>query len=219
MAAPRRTFVARLAALAAASLLPSASAAQTAAHPATAEGADRDAAGWGAPDERWLNAIAQKEARLIVETGIIADALAFRRALNFLDVYNTDFSTPDERIGLAVGTHSPALGLVLNDAMWAKYEFGRRFSVNTPAGQPAAANPWSSGAASVEGLRRRGVEVLACNRSLIRLSRDLAGTGGNATAVHAELVANVQPGVIVVPAMIVAVSRAGQRGVPYISVA
>jgi hypothetical protein len=37
--------------------------------------------------------------------------------------------------------------------------------------------------------------------------------------VHAELVANVQPGVIVVPSMIVAVSRAGQRGVPYISVA
>ena len=218
MSAPRRTFVARLAALAAASLIPGAASAHAAA-PLGADGTDRRDADAFAPDERWLNAIAQKEARLIVETGIISDALAFRRALNFLDVYNTDFATPDERIGLAVGTHSPALGLVLNDAMWAKYALGRRFSVNTPQGQPATANLWGAGAASVDGLRKRGVEILACNRSLIRLSRDLAGAGGNATAVHAELVANVQPGVIVVPAMIVAVSRAGQRGVPYISVA
>jgi intracellular sulfur oxidation DsrE/DsrF family protein len=208
---PRRSFLSRLAALVAAGSI-----APGALHAATRGAATP--ARHGAPDERWLNAIAQKEARLIIETGIISDALAFRRALNFLDVYNTDFSTPDDRIGLAVGTHSPALSLVLNDAMWAKHEFGRRYGVNTAAGQPATASPWATGNASVEGLRKRGVEVLACNRALIRLSRELAGAGGNAPAIHAELVANVHPGVIVVPAMIVAVSRAGQRGIPYISV-
>jgi intracellular sulfur oxidation DsrE/DsrF family protein len=210
MSTPRRSFLGRLAALVAAG-----TAAPEVLHAAAGGAAPLEGA---APDERWLNAIAQKEQRLIIETGIIADALAFRRALNFLDVYNTDFSTPDDRLGLAVGTHSPALGMVLNDAMWAKYEFGRRFSVNTAQGQAATANPWGAGNVSVDGLRKRGVEVLACNRSLIRLSRELAGAGGNAPAVHAELVANVLPGVIVVPAMIVAVSRAGQRGVPYISV-
>src|SRR5688572_28369798 len=127
MSTPRRSFLGRLAALVAAG-----SVAPSALHAATVGDMPT---GLGAPDERWLNAIAQKEARLIIETGIIADALAFRRALNFLDVYNTDFSTPDDRIGLAVGTHSPALALVLNDAMWAKYEFGRRWGVNTAQGQ------------------------------------------------------------------------------------
>jgi intracellular sulfur oxidation DsrE/DsrF family protein len=211
MSTPRRSFLGRLAALVAAG-----SVAPAALHAAT----DGDIAnvGLAAPDERWLNAIAQKEQRLIIETGIISDALAFRRALNFLDVYNTDFATPDDRIGLAVGVHSPGLGLVLNDAMWAKYEFGRRWGVNTAQGQPATASLWTTGNASVEGLRKRGVEILACNRALVRLSRELAGAGGNAPAIHAELVANVQTGVIVVPAMIVAVSRAGQRGIPYISV-
>jgi intracellular sulfur oxidation DsrE/DsrF family protein len=208
MSTPRRSFLGRLAGLVAAgAVLPRAASADAGLAP-----------GAGAPDERWLNAIAQKEGRIIIETGIIADALAFRRALNFMDVYNADFSTPDDRLGVAVGVHSPGLGLVLNDAMWEKHGLGRRFSINTPQGQPATTNLWKAGAASVEGLRRRGVEVLACNRSMMRLARDLAGAGGDATAVHAELVANVLPGVIVVPAMIVAVSRATTRGVPYISV-
>ena len=131
-----------------------------------------------------------------------------------------DFSIPDDRCGCAVGVHSAALALILNDSMWTKYSFGSRFSVNNAQGQPATANPYAAGgAASVEGMRRRGVEVLACNRSLARLGRDLAGAGGNAQAVHTELVANVVPGVIVVPAMIVATSRSQQRGIPYIAVA
>ncbi len=206
MSTPRRSFLGRLAALAAAG---------TAAPRILAAESPRA----GAPDERWMHAIAQKEGRIMIETGIIADALAFRRAINFLDVYNQDFATPDARLGVAVGTHSAALGLILNDGMWAKHRLGARFSISTPQGQPATANPWASGPASVTGLRARGVEVLACNRSLMRLSRDLAGAGGNAQAVHAELVANVLPGVIVVPAMIVAISRATGVGIPYISVA
>lgn len=206
MSTPRRSFLTRLGALVAAGV---AAPRALTAEPLVA----------GAPDERWMHAIAAKEGRILIETGIIADALAFRRAINFMDVYNTDFSTPDARLGVAVGVHSPALGLVLNDEMWAKHSLGRRFSINDAQGQPATTNLWKAGAASVDGLRRRGVEVLACNRSLMRLSRDLAGAGGNAQAVHAELLANVLPGTIVVPAMIVAVSRATGLGVPYISVA
>ena len=209
MSTARRSFLGRLAALLAVGATPRSLAA---AIPVAPEA--------GAPDERWLNAIAQREQRILIETGIIQDALAFRRALNFMDVYNQDFATPDERLGVAVGVHSPALAMILNDAMWSKYAFGTRFSVNNAQGQPATASPFAAGGpATVEGLRRRGVEVLACNRSLTRLGRDLAGPGGNAQGTHAELVANVVPGVIVVPAMIVAVSRSTVRGVPYVAVA
>lgn len=211
MTTPRRSFLGRLGALlAVGATTPSALAAAPAA--ASASGT--------APDERWLEALAQREQRMIIETGIIADALAFRRGLNFIDVCNADYGIPDARVGLAIGTHSPALGMILNDALWKKYALGERFNVRTPQGQPATANPFRTGGPhTVEALHARGVHFLACNRSLLRLSRDLAGATGDAKAVHTELIAGVLPQVTVVPAMVVALSRAQGRGVPYMAVA
>lgn len=214
MTTPRRSFLGRLGALlAVGATTPSALAAATATSP------DAQPAG-KAPDERWLEALAQRDQRMIIETGIIADALAFRRGLNFIDVCNVDYAIPDARVGLAIGTHSPALGMILNDALWTKYALGERFNVRTPQGQPATANPFRTGGPhTVEALHARGVHFLACNRSLLRLSRDLAGAAGDAKAVHTELIAGVLPQVTVVPAMVVALSRAQGRGVPYMAVA
>lgn len=210
MATPRRSFLGRLAALLAVGGTPATLAA------ATADAAE--AGRW--PDETWLELIANREHRIIIETGVISDALALRRGLNFLDVLNQDYQVPDGRAGLAIGVHSPALAFVLNDAMWAKYELGRRWGVNGPQGAPATANPWKAGAPfSLEALGRRGAVFLACNRALRRISGEFAGPGGNATAVHQELVANLLPEARAVPAMVVALSRAQARGIPYMAVA
>lgn len=208
MSTPRRSFLGRLAALVAVGAAPST---------LLAAGSARSAR-W--PDERWLDTIAQREHKMIIETGIISDGLALRRGMNFMDVFNQDYAVPDARLGLAIGFHSPALGFILNDAMWAKHALGTRFDVKNAQGAPAVANPFRAGAPySVEALAARGVVFLACNRALTRLSRDLAGAGGNAPAVHAELVANVLPQCIVTPAMVAALSRAQGRGVPYMAVA
>ncbi len=213
MSTPRRSFLGRLGALLALGSTPSALAA---ALPEAASGA----LGANAPDERWLEALAQREQRMIIETGVIADALALRRGMNFMDVCNADYGIPDARIGLAIGVHSPGLALIFGDAIWAKYTLGARWDVKTPQGQPATANPYRAGAPfTVEALHARGVHLLACNRALLRLSRELAGASGDARAVHTELVAGVLPQVTVVPAMVVALSRAQQRGVPYMAVA
>ena len=104
--------------------------------------------------------------------------------------------------------------------MRTKYTLGARFDVKNAQGAAATANPFrAAGAFSVESLSKRGVVFLACNRSLMRLSRELAGTGGNAPIVHADLVANVLPEAQVTPAMVVALSRAQSKGVPYMAVA
>lgn len=215
MQTPRRSFLGRLAALLAAGAAPSTLSAATRA----AEAAPGDAGGaW--PDERWLEMLANREHRIIVETGVILDGLAIRRGMNFMDVMNQDYGIPDARIGLAIGFHSPGLAFILNDAMWAKYELGKRWGVNTAAGAPATANVYRAGAPyAIESLAARGAVFLACNRALRRLAGDLAGPGGNAQAVHQELVANVLPQATVVPAMIAALSRAQSRGVPYMAVA
>ncbi len=217
MTTPRRSFLGRLTALLALGAAPSALSASS---PLDDPDAGAGASGSRWPDERWLDTIAQREHGMIIETGVIADGLALRRGMNFVDVFNQDYGVPDARLGLAIGFHSPALGFILNDAMWAKYALGARFDVKNALGAPATANPFRAGAPySVEALGKRGVVFLACNRALTRLSRDLAGAGGNATAVHAELVANVLPQCLVTPAMVVALSRAQGRGVPYMAVA
>ena len=221
MTTPRRSFLGRLTALLALGATPSALAA---AAPLAGRGAgSRTGARTGGalwPDERWLEMLAAREHRMIIETGIVSDGLALRRGMNFVDVLNQDYAVPDARIGLAIGFHSPALGIILHDAMWAKYALGVRFDVKNAQGAPATANPFRAGAPySVEVLSTRGVVFLACNRALTRLSRDLAGTGGDPQAMHAELVANVLPQCQVTPAMVVALSRAQSRGVPYMAVA
>jgi intracellular sulfur oxidation DsrE/DsrF family protein len=217
MNTPRRSFVGRLTALLAVGAAPSAlSAAAPATDQAIATGTD--AAFW--PDERWLEMLAQREHRMIIETGIVSDGLALRRGLNFIDVLNQDYAVPDARVGLAIGVHTAALSFILNDAMWVKYTLGARFEVKNAQGVPATANPFRAGVPfSVESLSKRGVVFLACNRALLRFSRELAGAGGSAAAVHAELVANVLPEAQVTPAMVVALSRAQSKGVPYMAVA
>lgn len=206
MSTPRRSFLGRLTALVALGATPGRLAAAIEPPPA-------------APDERWLLALAQREQRMIIETGVISDALALRRGLNFLDVSNTDYTLRDDRLGLAIGVHSAALAFVLSDAMWAKHALGARWDVRDARGQAATTNPFRAGAPhTIEALHARGVHLLACNRSLMRLGRDLAGPSGDAAAVHRDLVANVLPQVTVVPAMVVALSRAQARGVPYMAV-
>jgi intracellular sulfur oxidation DsrE/DsrF family protein len=220
MSTPRRSFLGRLSALLAIGAAPATLAAATAA--ATAEAPDGAASGDAAywPDERWLEMLAQREHRMIIESGIIADALVLRRGLNFIDVLNQDYSIPDGRVGLAIGVHTAALSFILNDAMWAKHALGERFGVKNAQGVAATANPYRAGAPfAVESLGKRGVVFLACNRALRRISGELAGAGGNAAAVHAELVANVLPECTVTPAMVVALSRAQSKGVPYMAVA
>jgi len=220
MLTPRRSFLGRLTALLAVGATPAALAA------ATGEPAPGDrtasAGGTGAswPDERWLELLAQREHRMIIETGIVSDGLALRRGLNFMDVLNQDYAIPDARIGLAIGVHTAALAFYLNDAMWAKYAFGARFDVKNAQGAAATANPFRAGGPfTVEALSKRGAVFLVCNRALTRLSRELAGAGGNAAAVHAELTANLLPEAQVTPAMVVALSRAQSKGVPYMAVA
>jgi intracellular sulfur oxidation DsrE/DsrF family protein len=216
MSTPRRSFLGRLTALLAVGATPAALAAAT---PLASRGSMPDSSAvW--PDERWLEMLAQREHRMIIETGIVSDGLALRRGLNFIDVLNQDYGIPDGRVGLAIGVHTAGLSFLLNDAMWAKYTLGARFGVMTPQGAPATANPYRTGVPfAVETLAKRGVVFLACNRALRRLSGELAGAGGNAATVHAELVANVLPECTVTPAMVVALSRAQSKGVPYMAVA
>jgi intracellular sulfur oxidation DsrE/DsrF family protein len=170
-----------------------------------------------APDESWLQGLTGKH-RQFFDVSSPREGRALARVANFLDGYIEAYGMRDSDLNAVVGTHSGGLALVFNDAIWSKYEFGKRYSENDPVtGVPSIRNPYGEGwAFSVDRLQKRGVRFIACARSIRRLSADLARDGGRVDEVRAELMANLLPGVTAVPAMVVAGNRAQEAGLTYV---
>ena len=208
---PRRGFLARLA---------GAAVALTAA-PSVSEAR---ASSQAVPDESWLQGLSGAHKQFF-DVGNFRDRV-MSRVMIFLDVYGEAYGLQDANLNAVVGVHGPALGFVFNDALWSKYELGKRWSVNDPLTKaPAIRNPmvrkesaydWGAADYSVTRLQQRGVRFIACMRSIRALSAELAGGREAAPPVNAEILANLLPGVTPVPAMIVAINRAQEAGLTYV---
>jgi intracellular sulfur oxidation DsrE/DsrF family protein len=170
----------------------------------------------GAPDEAWLQGLNGKH-RQIFDVNASKDGRPLGRVANFLDAYIEAYGVKDSDLNAIFGVHGGGLPIVFNDAIWAKYELGKRNGELDPATRaPAVRNIWAKdGATSVARLRERGVRFIVCHRSIRRFSGELAPSRGDAEAVRTELLANLLPGVMPVPAMIVAVNRAQEAGLSY----
>ena len=199
---PRRGFVARAAAMVAG----------LAATPALAAAEPNPR--W-APDEAWLQGLTGKH-RQYFDVGLL-DVRALARVANFMDVYAESYDMKDSDINVVLGAHGAATAMMLNDAMWDRYELGRRHSVTDPASRSASRkNVFATGSLSVARLQERGVRFIVCMRSIRRLSGELAGAGASADQVRGELLSNLLPGVTPVPAAIVATNRAQEAGLTYV---
>lgn len=137
--------------------------------------------------------------------------------LTMADAYKTDGASASPVVILR---HEGA-PLALNDAMWAKYNFGEQLKVDDN-GKPATRNVYATitglpipGLGVVE-LLKSGVLIGVCNVALTVLAGTIAGkTGGNADDIKSELIANLYPGIQVVPSGVMAVGRAQEKGCNY----
>lgn len=171
------------------------------------------------PSEAWLQGLNGKH-KQIIDVSSLRGGTPLARTVNFLDAYGEAYGLKDSDLNAIVGIHSGALVLGLNDAMWAKYELGKRVGENDPRTQaPAVRNIFASGTpTSVARLQERGVRFIACGKAIRRLAGELAaGAGTTPDQVRAELQANMLPGVTEVPALIVAVNRAQEAGLTYVA--
>ena len=136
---------------------------------------------------------------------------------------NTTNATHGEADGVSamIILRHHALGLAIQDSMWEKYEFGKVFSVNVN-GAPATKNPY----AKIEGLPipglgitellASGVPVGACDVAMTVYSSGVAKARGlDAAAVRKEWVDALHPGVQLVPSGVYAVGRAQEMGCGY----
>lgn len=168
-------------------------------------------------DESWLQGMTGKH-KQIFDVSTTRGGTPLLRTANFLDAYAEAYGMKDSELNAVVGVHSGATSIAFNDAMWAKYELGKRTGENDPRTQaPALRNVFASGSpTSVARLQERGVRFIACMRAIRRLSGELATPTNTAEQVRTELLANLLPGVTPVPALIVAVNRAQEAGLSYV---
>lgn len=208
---PRRKFVARLV---------GAVAALTAGLPSVAR-----ANGLASPDsdesehDAWMTALKGKHRQFFHETTVGDRSMLM--ASNYLDTYAEAFGARPGEANAVIGIHGPGLSMGFTDAAWVKYGFGKSFNVTDPATkQQAVRNLFATGGSlAIDTLQKRGVVVLMCNNALRRLSRSLATERGEPyETVYEDLKASRLPGTILVPAMVVAINRAQEKGFSYVKV-
>jgi hypothetical protein len=183
------------------------------------------------PDMAWLNGVKGAHAQLFVSP--TPGGIPFLHVLNYIDTFKEAFGASYPNVIAIVGLFGMAIPLGVNDAMWAKYGLGAATSVNDKATKaPATTNVFAKpgagglmaldapfdvpGAATIASLQARNARFILCNNALnFWVGRLAAGTGGNAAAIRSDLVANMLPGITIVPAMVIAINQAKEAGASY----
>ena len=168
-------------------------------------------------DDDWMKRLKGKHRQVFHATA--ATEMAMLMAGNFLDAYRESFGAKDGEANAVIGIHGGALSIGFNDAAWAKYSLGKTSSVTDPATKEAAVRNIFANATplGIATLQSRGVVFIMCNTALRLRSRAIAAERGETyEAVYADLSSSRLPGVILVPALVVALNRAQEAGFTYV---
>ena len=168
-------------------------------------------------NDAWMKPLKGKHRQFFHATA--AQETPMLMASNYLDAYRDAFKAKEGEVNAVVGIHGGALAIGFNDAAWAKYAMGKTGSITDPATrEPAVRNIFATGTPlSVDTLQKRGVVFLMCNTALRLRSRAIAAERGETyDAVYGDLSSSRLPGVILVPALVVAINRAQEAGFTYV---
>lgn len=140
----------------------------------------------------------------------------------------------------AIGSQA-SISLAFNDAMWAKYGLGDYTGLKDSSGKGYTRNvlnrPTPNDAhlliqgfqtpnipelldlvpgMGIENLQKMGTKFLLCANAFGAWTLELQARGkGKADALQKDLMANLLPGVSVVPAMVIAIEKAQASGIRY----
>ena len=223
----RRSFLSRLSAGV------TAFAAVVAGGAATGYGQSSAAASWQ-PERHekddWMDKVPGKH-RMVFDTTTpdsLGNALAF--ANNFIRVNRNDYGLQSSDVAVIVIVRHNSTAFGYNDAIWAKYgvPISKRANFVDPKTKEAVKvnlfNVSDYGAqlpnrgTTLDALFKQGVQLAVCATSTRGYAGALAeATGGNTDTIFNELVSNlVSTNARMVPAGIVAVNRAQERGYSFV---
>lgn len=212
MHANRRTFMGALASLAGLAIPGGAEALARGAAPPLPDGP------W---DLSWLDTLKGKH-RQVFSIGQLAGHYPMHVVNNWLNAHQEVFGLKPPDVNPVVGI-SVSYPVNAVDALWEKYELGRRWELKDPqTGEWAKRNiyldhmPAGNAETGVRPLQARGAIFWQCNNALNAVVRDLArDTNQQFDAVRAELLAGLNPGVKLIPAHTMVLGLAQERGFAY----
>lgn len=174
--------------------------------------------------DRWLDPLTAP-IRQLIDIVQPAETSGLNYALTFLYANREQYKRGDGDVNVVVVLRDKAAMLALGDALWEKYQLGAFVGITDPLTKAPAirnihahrapnANPLLSPA--IDALQERGVVVAACGTALRTHAGAAARRAGlDPAAARDEWLAGLLPRVVVVPAGIIAVHAAQQRGFAY----
>jgi len=161
----------------------------------------------------WLEKIPGKHRVVVDVTSAVGVTDALRFVGNIYEGNRAAYGVEQADLAIVVILRHSATAFGYSDAVWAKHgkALAEATSYTGPAGTEPKSNPFYT-ANTLEGLMKRGVQFAVCGTASRGISRRLAGTGGDAEAVFKEMVANLIPSSRIVPAGVIALTRAQEHG-------
>ncbi|HET7789728.1 MAG TPA: hypothetical protein VFK78_02940 [Gemmatimonadales bacterium] len=216
LATHRRGFIGRLAAGAAALGFSGLAAPLAAETPRGRESVDPSV-------DAWLNKITGKH-KQVFDAPAPHDGLPFAWARVF-QMTNAETGAAPADVSAVIVLRHAGIAFAMNDAMWAKYKFGEMFSVNDPATKAPSLRNFLTHTKpgetllpgmAVDELLAAGALIGVCNVALTVYAGGAAkAMNMDATAVKAEWVANLVPGIQVLPSGVWGVNRTQEHGCTY----
>jgi intracellular sulfur oxidation DsrE/DsrF family protein len=177
------------------------------------------------PEDDWLEALPGEHRTFIDSSTADGAGDAMLYANNLYLANQSGYGLGEQDVAVVVCLRHASTVFAFNDAMWAKYGkvLSDRAALTDPKNQqPPSINPLNTaapGSASanrgitLDSLVKKGAHFAVCSLATRRLaSMAASATGGNADAVVKELMANAIANSHFVPAGVVAVTRAQERG-------
>lgn len=166
--------------------------------------------------------------RLVFDT-TTADgmALALRFANNYFAANRSAYDLKPDDLAVVIVARHKSTSFCYSDALWKKY--GKQFSQHAEFTDPNTKAPptinvyakvpeASDQASPIDMLIKKGVQFAVCEMSTLGIASMIAqATGAKSDSIVKELTANLVGNARMVPAGIVAVSRAQERGYSFVS--
>jgi hypothetical protein len=176
-------------------------------------------------EDDWMDQVPAKH-RMVFDTTTpdgFGHALLF--GSNFLDTNKNAYGLDYTDVGLMIIVRHNSTPFAYNDVMWAKYGsvFAQKAGFTDPKTKESPksnlfnATGYGSALASngvtLDSMIKRGLHIGVCRLATRNIAGLVAGaTGGDANKINEELIANIVANARMVPAGIVAVNRAQERG-------
>lgn len=173
----------------------------------------------------WFDKLPGKHRLIFDTTNPEGFGEALRFANNFMRVNRTDYGLQDSDLAVIIVARHRSTPFAFSDAMWAKYGtlLVAPSGFTDPKSKAAPTinvynsgdygNSLSNGAATLDPLFKQGVQMAVCATATRNLAQSIARAhGANTDTIFAELTSNLMSNSRMVPAGIVAVSRAQERG-------